>query len=353
MPITDFNYELFFDLSPDLFCIAGYDGFFKRINPAVSETLGYTIDELYSRPINDFIHPEDRDITDQVRERLHLSKPLLNFENRYLSKSGEEIWLSWTSMPFESDGMVFAIAKNITHKKNIEADRNALLGHLSQLNQELRQLTYSTSHDLRAPVNNMLAVFELITPAMMPDSEARELMDILKVSGEKLSKTLNHYVDMLKARHSSRATGEKIKLSDCVDAVMDSIRILITGAEAEIRLDFEQVNELDCNRAYMESILLNLITNSIKYAQPGVVPRIRISTRKNQRSTQLMIEDNGLGFDLEKVRPRMFRINQTFHNNQDSKGLGLYLVNYHVTSMGGKIDVESQPNVGTKFTITF
>lgn len=85
---ADYNYEFFFNLTPDLLCIAGYDGYFKKVNPAVSQALGYTMEELYGTPINDFVHPEDRNTTSQVRDQLHKAKPLLNFENRYLTKSG-------------------------------------------------------------------------------------------------------------------------------------------------------------------------------------------------------------------------------------------------------------------------
>ena len=115
-----FDLEYFFDLSPDLLCIAGFDGFFKKINPAVSKTLGFSNEELFSRPINTFVHPEDQDMTRQKRERIKKNNPLLNFENRYLSKAGEVIWLSWTSMPIVRDQVVFAIAKDITYKKKLD-----------------------------------------------------------------------------------------------------------------------------------------------------------------------------------------------------------------------------------------
>src|SRR6187402_1088116 len=95
---TVFNLELFFELSPDLFCIAGYDGYFKRVNLAVAKLLGYSYEELFAKPINEFIHPDDRDITSQNRDNLKNSIPLLNFENRYITKTGDIVWLSWTSM---------------------------------------------------------------------------------------------------------------------------------------------------------------------------------------------------------------------------------------------------------------
>ncbi|MEO6685305.1 MAG: PAS domain S-box protein [Dyadobacter sp.] len=121
---TTFDLEYFYELSPDLLCVAGYDGYFKKINPAVSQTLGYSNKELMSRPINSFVHPDDRNITHDKRESIKRNNPLLNFENRYLTKDSEVVWLSWTSMPIERDKVVFAIAKNITsHKKLYELRR--------------------------------------------------------------------------------------------------------------------------------------------------------------------------------------------------------------------------------------
>ncbi|MBS1528184.1 MAG: PAS domain S-box protein [Bacteroidetes bacterium] len=126
-----YNLEFFFELSPDLLCIAGFDGYFKKINPAVSKTLGYTEEELFSRPINSFVHPDDQHATEYRRNLIRKGTPLLNFENRYLTKTGEIVWLTWTSMPVNSKKLVFAIAKNVTHRKRLEEYQRLLqfLGH--------------------------------------------------------------------------------------------------------------------------------------------------------------------------------------------------------------------------------
>ena len=117
---TLFDLEYLFELSPDLICIAGYDGYFKKINPAVSKTLGYSQEELFASPINFFVHPDDQALTSKHRKNLTEDQPLLNFENRYLTKSGKTIWLSWTSMPIKRDRIVFAIAKVIVYKQKLE-----------------------------------------------------------------------------------------------------------------------------------------------------------------------------------------------------------------------------------------
>lgn len=353
MAAEDFQYERFFDLTPDLLCIAGFDGYFKRVNPAVPQLLGYSFEELYSCPINSFIYEEDRDITSRVRQELTKAKTLHNFENRYVTKSGEIVWLSWTSLPLESDKLVFAIAKNITHKKRLEAERNALLANLTETNKDLKRLTFTASHDLRSPVNNLVSLFSLIDNSKISDQETLELIEVVKLTGDKLKQTMNKYVDVLSNKHVAHNKLAEVSFQESLDYVHQSISVLITVSKADIRSDFSELSAVKFNKAYMDSIFLNLITNSIKYARPDDVPMISITSKKNGSSKRVIFTDNGRGFDMEKVNDKIFGLHQTFHDYTDSKGIGLYLVHNHVSSLGGKIQVESIIDKGTTFTITF
>ncbi len=349
----DFDLEHFFDLSPDLLCIAGYDGYFKKINPAVSKLLGYTNEELLAKPIHEFIYHEDRDITATLRDELLNDIPLLNFENRYVAKSGEIVWLHWTSMPISNDKVVFAIAKNITAKKKQEADRNLLLTNLTKLNDDLKQLAYMTSHDLRTPVGNLLSVFSLLDVSKIQDEETLEFIGILKTTTDSLKNTLNSYVDALVEKNRSDVNVEELDLNGCLNAVLQSMQSIIKNSNAVITADFSKVKTVMFNKAYLESIFLNLISNSIKYAKPNSVPVISITSKRHTRGTQLIFADEGLGFDLKKVKGKIFGFNQKFHENADSKGIGLYLVYNHITSLGGSISIKSKVNEGTKFTLSF
>jgi PAS domain S-box-containing protein len=353
MSQTNFDYELLFGLSSDLLCIAGYDGYFKKINQAVSTVLGYTMEELYAKPINDFIYEDDRESTTNVRKELTRAKPLLNFENRYVTKNGEIVWLSWTSHPVESEQLIFAIAKNITHKKRLEAERNVLLANLTKVNRDLKQLTYTTSHDLRSPVSNFLSLFSMIDVSKVSDGDTVDLLETIKLAGDNLKKTLNTYVEGLIEKHGSHATLEEVNLSECLTNVLLSVNSLIYSSRTTIETDFSKVDKIKFNKAYLESIFLNLITNAIKYSRPDRFPVIRVHSDRSKGFNQLIIEDNGLGFDMEKVKDKLFGFHQTFHNHHDSKGIGLYLVHTHVTSFGGKINVESKTNEGAKFIISF
>jgi PAS domain S-box-containing protein len=348
-----YNFELFFELSADLFCIAGHDGYFKRINPAVSKLLEYTNEELFSKPINDFIYFEDVDTTSKARDGIIKSNPLLNFENRYVTKSGKIVWLSWTSMPFDSDKLVFAIAKNITHKKELEQQRNLNLANLTKHNKDLKQFTYTTAHDLRSPVNNLLSVFSLLDFSKINDQKTIEILEILKLAGEKLNHILNENVDVLIQKDTLNVEIEELNLNESLNEVLGSINALIQNSKVTITVNFSEVEKIKFNKTYLKSIFLNLITNAIKYAKPDVPAIISIYTTKFKGINQLILSDNGVGFDMDKVKDKIFGLHQKFHNHIDSKGVGLYLVYNHVTSLHGQIAIESKLNEGTKFIISF
>ncbi len=353
--IDTFNdFQNFFDLSPDLLCVAGFDGFFKRINPAVSKLLGYTNEELMSRPINEFVYYDDQNVTEEVRNDLRKKTPLFNFENRYLTKNGAIIWLLWTSLPIEKDNLVYAIAKNITHKKELEEERNLQLGELIKINNEYKQLTYTSAHDLRSPVNNLLAVFELLDTSTISDEETLEYISILKSTSESLKQTLNDYVAVLDRKNELNAAVEELFFQNALDEVLLSINSLVQNSQATINVNFSEIEKITFNNAYLKSIFLNLVTNSIKYTKQGHNPIISIYTKKDENgSKQLIISDNGIGFDMDKVKDRIFGLHQKFNDNSDSNGIGLYLVYNHITNLGGHITVESEINKGAKFTITF
>lgn len=345
--------EPFFDLSMDCLCIANYDGYFQKINPAFSELLGYSEEELSSKLISEFIYEEDKVCTAAHRENLKKNVPLANFENRYVCKSGELVWLHWTSIPIPEEKLIYAIAKDVTHKKRLENERISHLSHLSTVNDRLKQLNYKTSHDLRSPVNNLISMVDLIDLSKIDDEDTVEILRFIKLSAEGLNSSLNSFVDTLKQNDHPNEKLEEVCLNTIVQKVQKSISSLIHRAVAKFQIDFSGFESIVFSAAYMESIFLNLITNSIKYARPDVSPNILIRTHHKDGEKTLTYSDNGLGFEMEKVGHLIFNLNQRFHGNEDSKGVGLYLVYNHVTSLGGSISVNSKVNAGTTFTIKF
>lgn len=352
-PHSSAELEHFFELTHDLLCIVGDDGYFKRVNPAVPALLGYSLDEILAAPVSTFIHPEDRQLTALYRKELHQGKPLLQFENRYLTKKGDVVWLSWTSVYVTASKLVYAIAKDITHTKRLDETRNSLLTSFTKINSELKQLSYTTAHDLRAPVNNLLAVFQMIDTSKIVDPETLEFIEILRSATESLKSTLNAYVDVLSTKDRLSVVVAECSLEEAVANVMLSIRILVQYSEVDLTVDFSAAPHIRFNKTYLESVFLNLITNSIKYKKPDVAPKLRIVSTPSDQGVNVVYSDNGLGFDMATMRGKLFGFRETFHQNIDSKGIGMYLIHSHITSLGGRIDVESELGQGSNFTMTF
>ncbi|SDN09854.1 PAS domain S-box-containing protein [Daejeonella rubra] len=348
-----YKFEHFFELSPDLLCIAGFDGYLKKINPAVANLLGYSIQELMTKPIIEMVHPDDRDSTISSQQIARSSGPLLNFENRYITSEGNIVWLSWTSLAFKEEKLIYAIAKNITYKKILEEKRNNQLANLTKVNNDLKQLSYTTSHDLRSPVGNLVSLLEMIDYSKITDPENLKYLEFIKMAAENLRKAVDNSVDQLIKKDQINIEIEEINLNEILNRVLTPIKSFIINSNVTIKAEFTALETIKFNKAYLESIFLNLITNSIKYAQPGLSPEITITSNRINGINQLVFSDNGLGFDLEKFKGKIFGLNQTFHDASDSKGIGLYLVYNHVNNLGGRITLDSKVNEGSTFTIFF
>lgn len=150
MSDTQFDLEYFFDLSPDLLCITGFDGYFKKINPAVANALGFSKEELLSTPIVNFVHPNDKEITVKKMEELKQGTVVFQFENRFLARNGAVVWLWWTAVPIDKDQLIFGIAKDISQQKRLE-DSERVSGMLSKLNTD-QMKRFSEEIDLIQPV---------------------------------------------------------------------------------------------------------------------------------------------------------------------------------------------------------
>lgn len=345
--------EPFFNKSLDCLCITDHQGYFIKANPSFRKLLGYTLEELYSTKVIEFIHPEDRELTMGQREKLIKDGALVNFENRYHTKTGDLIWLNWTSFSLLEKGLIYSSARDITFKKKMEVDRNSTIERLSLLNERLQQQNYSTAHDLRSPLNNLMSLVGLIEMDSLADDDTKEILRLVKRSAEGLKLSFNTYLDALKVSDRDRESLEPVNLAAIFQKVQSSISTLIENSKTEFHVDFSEMETVKFKDQYLESIFLNLITNSIKYGRPGIPPVISILSHNRNGSKALVYSDNGSGFDLDQVGHRIFKLNERFHKNKDSKGIGLYLVHSQVTDLGGTIHVDSKINEGTTFTIKF
>jgi signal transduction histidine kinase len=246
-----------------------------------------------------------------------------------------------------------SIQRDVTVEKEREKEREQLIRELTQNNKDLKQFSYITSHNLRAPLSNLTGLLNLIEEIPIEDSELKEIINGFSKSTHLLNETINDLVKVIIIKDNPSVQKEKLFIKDVFENVFNQLSFLISSNKPILKINLEVETIFDINKSYLESIFLNLLTNAINYREPSRQLRITIATKVEDNNLFMTFKDNGIGIDLEKNNDKIFGLYQRFHNYPESKGLGLYLVKSQVESMGGTISVDSIVGKGTTFTIVF
>lgn len=332
----EFEMLALFEMTPDLVCIAGKDGYFKKVNPAVINKLGYTADELFARPVSSFIHPDDLEFTSRERNKLLQGKTLLNFQNRYQTKSGTVIWLEWTSVFLPDKEIVFAIAKDITGSKLKEKETEekyhtykSLATHFKSRAEEDRKYL---AYELHEEVAQLAAVVKmhiswiskhlagLPEPAKGKIEEALLLSDLLIKTIRRISFSVSpNMMDDLgfnatlewECKEFSVLNGIPCHfISDCHE----------DDLTREIKIDFFRI----CQEAF---------SNIMEHAEAKAA---KIILKDKGDTISLSITDDGKGFDV----------------NRPMQSPGLLNMQQLAVSINGQLSIESGTGKGTTITVT-
>ena len=327
------------------------------VNPAFTEMTGYKSQEVIGKtPI---VFMGRKSVKNEISS---LSKALkgreeFKFETLNHKKNGEEYWVNFSMIPITNQegnhSHWISIQRDITEEKKQEKEKEQLIRELTQNNKDLKQFSYITSHNLRAPLSNLTGLLNLMHEYPVENPELREIINGFSTSTNLLNETINDLVKVVIIKDNPSIDKEEVLIKDVFENVFNQLSYLISLHKPILKIELEKVSILNINKAYLESILLNLFTNAIKYRSPKRILRIFVSSKEVNNMIVLTFKDNGIGIDLERNRDKIFGLYQRFHNYSDSKGLGLYLVKSQVESMGGTISVESEVDKGTTFTIIF
>ncbi len=342
--------EELFELSTDFIVIANSDGYFKKVNPIWIEKLGYTENELLSTPFMSFIHPDDRNRTSNMVQRQMEGYTAIAFENRYVNKNGDSIWLEWNATSVDATGDIFAIARDQTVSRQQKLKLEVMLKELKAKNKQLEEFTYISSHNLRSPVANIFVLSKFLEQTSL-NTEQKQYIKLIKESSEMLNNTLSDLTEAVQVHKNKNVKINRISLEEVCNTALKQLSGKLLSTQAEIIIDFNETDTIEYSKPYMQSIFLNLISNAIKYKSPERSPVIHISSKKLKNAIQLIFKDNGIGIDLKKHKGKMFGFRKTFHDNPDARGLGLYITKSQVEALNGKIRVSSTIDEGTVFII--
>ena len=327
------------------------------VNSAFTDMTGYPSEEVIGKSPEMFFGKKSDILEfDKLKTAIQEYKECF-VETISYKKNGEEYWVNFSMIPVTNkDGEHshwISIQRDVTEEKEKEKEKEQLIRELTQNNKDLKQFSYITSHNLRAPLSNLTGLLNLIEDIAIENPELKEIITGFSKSTHLLNETINDLVKVIIIKDNPSIQKEKVLIKDVFENVFNQLSFLISVHKPILKIDLEDVSILDINKSYLESIFLNLLTNAIKYREPSRQLRVNIATKVIDKKLIITFKDNGIGIDLDKNKDKIFGLYQRFHNYPDSKGLGLYLVKSQVESMGGTISVESTVGKGTLFTIIF
>ena len=302
--------------------------------------------------------PDERKTPARQMLNQALSGNTLEYEDSYLLPEGSLKWFNERLSPVLNDkGEIIGIcltAKDITGRKIYELEREKMTAEIIQRIKDLEQFAYIVSHNLRAPVANIIGFANLLMDGRMDEEDSSEVLNGLSVSVNRLDNVIIDLNSILQVKREISEKKEQVRFADIVESIQHSICNLLEKEQVVIKCDFSEVNEMATFKSYLYSIFYNLISNSIKYRQPDLPPVIELKSWKNKEIIGLTFKDNGMGIDLERRSNEVFGLYKRFHPQAaEGKGMGLFMVKMQVETLGGKISVSSEVNRGTEFNIEF
>ncbi len=254
---------------------------------------------------------------------------------------------------------VLNLAKDVTEQKQFEDELNdtihelqELSGNLANKNRQLQDFAHIVSHNLRSPMSNLVALMNLYENETSLDQKDFLVKKIGEVT-RSFSKTIDELTEVVRIRQEINLEFQEHTFEEVVADIRTMLDRQIATSNTTIHCDFTGCASVRYPKVYLESIILNLLTNAIKYRSDKRTPSIRLSTRISDGSVLFICEDNGLGIDLKKFGDKIFGMHKTFHPNPDSRGMGLFITRNQLESLGGAISVESEEDKGSVFTVLF
>jgi PAS domain S-box-containing protein len=327
-------------------------------NHGLCEMTGYPYSELIGMNGLNLVAPEWRDY---VYEKIKSG-----YESTYdvegVRKDGSRYFLEirGKNIPYQDKKIRVTEFRDITERKRNEEkimEQNAkltgLMLDLTRKNKQLEDFTQIVSHNLRSPVGNILTLLSFLENAST-EEERSEYLSFLRESATTTLGMLNELNDILKVKQNKNIERHELYFEDVFFQVQSMLNARITECGATVSFDFSKAQTVVFPPVYLESIMLNLLDNALKYHHPDRKPNIQFTSFVNVDGNVILeVTDNGLGINLERYGHQVFKLRKTFHHHPESRGIGLFMVKNQLDAMGGDINVSSEENVGTSFFVNF
>ncbi len=352
----------FINLSIDMFCIAGFDGFFKNLNPAWQNLLGFTTEELLAKPYLDFVHHEDRQATVAEGQRLQNREVTFAFENRYLCKDGSYKWLLWNAVSVPEQEVIYAVARDITERRRALQQIEQQNRELEIRNREVERATElkskflaSMSHELRTPLNAIVGFSGLLAEgtAGQLNEKQKRFINHIKQGADHLLQLINDILDLSKIESGLlELRCVNFSVAAAMPEVLSIIRPLAMAKKISVEHSGDDVS-VYADRVRFKQILYNLLSNAVKFTPEG--GRVQVESSPGANLVRVLVSDTGVGIrpeDQQFIFEEFRQVGDTTRGVKEGTGLGLAITKRLVEQQGGTLRVESELGKGSRFIFT-
>ncbi len=302
----------------------------------------------------DFFVGDDRTKVEKHFEELMNSGTPYDLEVRFKTAKGNLKWVRSIGKAQLRNGKVwkvYGVLQDVTNAVEDKIKLKELAQFLTRQKQQMEQFNQIVSHNLRSPIANLGVLLNYYDESE-DEEERAQYIKFLKQSSDSLQDLLNDLVDTVKVLNDKEIPQEPISIETLITKVKRILALEISNAGAKVTLNKVEWESVKYAPIYLESIMMNLVSNAIKYRSEDRAPEIRISAILNEDGEKvLQVSDNGMGINMKRHGEKLFKLHTTFARNKSGKGLGLFMTKQQIEAMGGEIEVESELGVGTTFNI--
>lgn len=349
------EYPLFEKVPFGLAIIDFKNGKFLNVNEQFAKLSGFEKEYFINKNFKEFIGKtflkKETDIVNQLKEKESFDP----IDFTFINKLGHTLNLKVTGNlvnGLNNRTSILCTIQNITTQTQLEKKLKNTINAAKEKNEQLLNFAHMVSHNLKTHATN----FSLLLNFLNDETglvQRNKYMNMLFSASDNLSETIKGLREIVAVKSSINEEKKLLSLNESLFVVEQNVAGLLKETNGKIINEIPETTQVKALPAYLNSILTNCITNSIKYRCEEKKPIIILSVEEDKNYTILNVEDNGLGIDMEKYGDQIFGLYKTFHRNKDSRGIGLYITKNQMEAMNGKITVDSIPNQGTTFKFYF
>lgn len=301
------------------------------------------------------VHPDDKGWSAKAVEDAIAGKENLNMDFRVLWPGNEIRWIhAEATVVRDKEGNPLRMVGanwDITAQKLVETEMKELLNTTTYQNESLMNFAHIVSHNMRSHGSNLSMLTDFLLEDKITEEEKQHALQMLKKASTGLNDTIAHLNEVVQIQTETERKMTALSLADLVDKVTQSLEMLFTSNEVQLSVDIPNTCKVMGVTAYVESAVLNLLTNAVKYRDPNRNSVIMVWAEQRENNVFFHVKDNGVGMDMNKYGEKLFGMYKTFHHHPESRGIGLFITRNQIESMGGSIWASSEPGTGTTFSI--